>query len=61
MKLICKLIGHKMVRESQSSSKERIVKDDFDIHTSLFTVYICSRCNYIFTNTVNFGMPENKE
>lgn len=56
MKLICKLIGHNMRQETQFTDKSDKKHDDgFESHTRINTVYFCTRCCYVFSNTINLG------
>jgi hypothetical protein len=54
MNIICKLFGHRIVKELQ-------VTDEFPINdpewqfTKSVTIYTCTRCFYSHSNKVNFG------
>ena len=62
MKIICYLIGHKMISDLKSEFRENGIEDGFKYHTKSVNIYICTRCFYCFENITRFGSSaENKD
>ncbi len=62
MNIFCYLFGHDLRQELQKTDNNPINNDEHWLtHTRVNTIYLCKRCCYTFTNTINFGNKIEKD